>query len=568
MKTFIQKNIGFISIALGVLGLIGQYIILTTTGTVKVLWILYYVHLSDFNFLHFNVDVSGRTMNWYYLVTLFYLTLIIGGILYFRKIKEKRLLLFAFSVLLLSKVLGVVYKLTADIYSVVANNLTSLETWLNWMLGLGISVFLCYLSYHIIVHLSASYSLAHKDLHVNDRVIEELVPAGKLKRFFHLFFDLFICLLIIHVFAFVFSRSGIVKGLVQMGSFGTLIILIAYRLIYYPFFETLFGATPAKFLTGTRVVDVNGEKPDFKKSLMRTLYRFVPFEPFSFFGKKGWHDEWSETQVVEVQEPGWKGVNYLVLFPFFLIFLIGGYQLKENLGDWYTQNKSKQFETNRLETFKTHLDQLNQNDLIILVPPGGNGYGSVKNYLKFKSRNGDRLTFLLVTSEYSHVANTRELLSAVMGTNSQQYLEFSKSDLISALSKTRDAEPEKRLSIPGVNYNFSIRGIHRMREPVFSSGGGSVGGNNLRLTIRAKGYSCTLVSIENIKGGIKWITPLPKRMNFSSQYESNISIKGEGYSWGTDYEVLLTFKTDNGKTLKYRLLGYNALNSMYRVLDE
>lgn len=44
---------------------------------------------------------------------------------------------------------------------------------------------------------------------------------------------------------------------------------------------------------------VDGSKPDFWRLLIRTLIRFIPFEPASFLERKktGFHDKWSATYV-------------------------------------------------------------------------------------------------------------------------------------------------------------------------------------------------------------------------------------------------------------------------------
>lgn len=68
--------------------------------------------------------------------------------------------------------------------------------------------------------------------------------------------------------------------------------------LYYVFFEGLWGRTPGKLVFGTRVVTETGEPLTFGRVALRTLCRFIPFEPFSFFGAKGWHDSLSKTRVV------------------------------------------------------------------------------------------------------------------------------------------------------------------------------------------------------------------------------------------------------------------------------
>lgn len=73
-------------------------------------------------------------------------------------------------------------------------------------------------------------------------------------------------------------------------------------LFYYTLMEATTGRTIGKLITKTKVVDANGDKPDFGSAFIRSLCRCVPFEAFSFlFADKGWHDNWSNTRVVDVK---------------------------------------------------------------------------------------------------------------------------------------------------------------------------------------------------------------------------------------------------------------------------
>jgi uncharacterized RDD family membrane protein YckC len=78
-------------------------------------------------------------------------------------------------------------------------------------------------------------------------------------------------------------------------------ISLGWMVGYYFIFEALFQVTPGKLATGTHVVDWNGNKPSLLQILGRSLTRFIPFEPLSFFGRSpdGWHDRWSGTYVVK-----------------------------------------------------------------------------------------------------------------------------------------------------------------------------------------------------------------------------------------------------------------------------
>ena len=71
---------------------------------------------------------------------------------------------------------------------------------------------------------------------------------------------------------------------------------------YYALFEALTGRTPAKMITKTKVINMDGESPDIGTILIRTLCRFIPFDALSFLFSQdtGWHDRLSGTRVVNV----------------------------------------------------------------------------------------------------------------------------------------------------------------------------------------------------------------------------------------------------------------------------
>ena len=71
-------------------------------------------------------------------------------------------------------------------------------------------------------------------------------------------------------------------------------------ILYYILFEYFFQKTPAKFLTRSKVVSIDGTKPGLGQCIGRTLCRFIPFEALSFFGHfpVGLHDRWPKTRVI------------------------------------------------------------------------------------------------------------------------------------------------------------------------------------------------------------------------------------------------------------------------------
>ena len=77
---------------------------------------------------------------------------------------------------------------------------------------------------------------------------------------------------------------------------------IFITLLYYSFFEGFTGRTLGKFVTKTKVVTEEGDRPDFGTIFVRSLCRNIPFNAISFLSSDtvGWHDQFSKTRVVEM----------------------------------------------------------------------------------------------------------------------------------------------------------------------------------------------------------------------------------------------------------------------------
>ncbi|MDF3028579.1 MAG: hypothetical protein K0S23_2886 [Fluviicola sp.] len=71
---------------------------------------------------------------------------------------------------------------------------------------------------------------------------------------------------------------------------------------YYFILEVSIGTTLGKLMLGYTVIDKYAEKPKAGALLGRSFARAVPFEAFSCFSERGWHDKWSNTYVVKNSE--------------------------------------------------------------------------------------------------------------------------------------------------------------------------------------------------------------------------------------------------------------------------
>ena len=128
--------------------------------------------------------------------------------------------------------------------------------------------------------------------------------AGTGRRFLNFIIDL----MIIYVISFI---EGIILGILFGSEYSkyiceTFIISLGTIFLYYYLFEYLFQKTPAKFITGTKVILFDGVRVNSKAIIIRTLSRFIPFEAFSMYTGKDeeqkntwWHDRWSKTRVIK-----------------------------------------------------------------------------------------------------------------------------------------------------------------------------------------------------------------------------------------------------------------------------
>lgn len=119
--------------------------------------------------------------------------------------------------------------------------------------------------------------------------------APKWKRFINLLVDVYGIQIAFRVFYALYVEEN-PQGWdnVMVNIYAVLICLVVYFVS-----EFYTGKTLGKLITGTKVISTDDDKPTTQQILYRTLSRIVPFEPFSmFFSNTAWHDDWSDTVVV------------------------------------------------------------------------------------------------------------------------------------------------------------------------------------------------------------------------------------------------------------------------------
>lgn len=81
-------------------------------------------------------------------------------------------------------------------------------------------------------------------------------------------------------------------------SIDAIIVTVAYYFIC----EKTMQRTLGKFATNAVVINKYAEDPDAGSLIGRSFARLVPFEALSCLNDRGWHDRWSNTYVVTMQE--------------------------------------------------------------------------------------------------------------------------------------------------------------------------------------------------------------------------------------------------------------------------
>ncbi|HSX09431.1 MAG TPA: RDD family protein [Candidatus Saccharimonadales bacterium] len=129
------------------------------------------------------------------------------------------------------------------------------------------------------------------------------IPASQPKRYLNFLIDLLFQLVILYFLTFVYIIILHKIPQINFVSFIYYSILnFVIFILYYTLSEGLWGKSPAKFITHTRVIRESGQPLTLYITLLRTLCRCIPFDTFSFLFSKnpqGWHDSLPKTIVID-----------------------------------------------------------------------------------------------------------------------------------------------------------------------------------------------------------------------------------------------------------------------------
>ncbi|NML19813.1 RDD family protein [Pseudoflavitalea sp. G-6-1-2] len=121
------------------------------------------------------------------------------------------------------------------------------------------------------------------------------IPASRWSRLLTHLLDMLFCFTVTKLWYLTLNN-------VYSVSLETALLLLSFTLLYFAYFflsEALFSQTFGKLLTGSIVAGVSSKMGPGKAAL-RSLFRLIPFERYSFLIGKDWHDKLSGTTVVYI----------------------------------------------------------------------------------------------------------------------------------------------------------------------------------------------------------------------------------------------------------------------------
>jgi uncharacterized RDD family membrane protein YckC len=302
-KSLSAKQITVISFVIALLGIITSFVTYGEKG--HIFWFKRLLRPFYFEWPGGTNTLIGNNLNIFHFQLFFAILFFIGAISYtISKQKQTLLLRFGFSLVFLVSSLSIFFSILNNlvIRQIPHPDMLSVISSLSFFV---VDLIYFYISLRVINHFNSISTLQVVEYGSSDNKGWYLVPASKWQRVFHKLVDGFIGLIAFSPFIqglIFFQRSrGFILALQEaLGERVALyIFVVAYSFIYYLITEWVIGSSPAKFITGTRVVTDDGQKPLFAKILRRTLLRIVPLEFITFLISTGWHDLYSGTLVAK-----------------------------------------------------------------------------------------------------------------------------------------------------------------------------------------------------------------------------------------------------------------------------
>ncbi len=251
----------------------------------------------DFSFFNFH-----RPLLYHYIEVFFYILLLLGAVLYMLNAKEIRLIRFIFSIIFINNLMGLMVGVGSRILWMQGSHWRIRYDLIEMVPGFVINGGFIFISWYILDLLKKQKIISTETIGSGTSAVISPEESTIGARLLHHGLDNLICVLALSKISFLLiERVNYINK--YIGLYPIFVVLVIFmRIFYYLLFEHLFHSTPAKFLTESRVCNEKGGEASFRQIFIRTLIRFVPFEPWSFIFRGDWHDKWSKTFVYKEKE--------------------------------------------------------------------------------------------------------------------------------------------------------------------------------------------------------------------------------------------------------------------------
>ncbi|MBW3521351.1 RDD family protein [Chryseobacterium sp. NKUCC03_KSP] len=493
-----------------------------------------------FSFSTLNLDLTNRFEHLDIWNFVFYLLLFIGSLQFIKtKGKETRFIGFVFSVIFLDAIIVLLQSTFYKFFITKWQDATSLQIF-SMIIGYLALLGVLYISYRVLKLIKSE-----KEIDVIETENKTIVTdTGKWQRSFHWAVDLAVMsLIIIPViisFAYWLSDSGILNGneTLQMffrGRWSLYTIIFIFILIYYPISEILFGSSPGKFLTESRVVNSKAGSPNSSKIFLRTLCRNIPFDALSFFSKRGWHDSLSETYVVKEKRTGFKTNRSLWILPILGIYLLVMYFGKRYYTEYKANIEFNNTMSEKLNFLGSEIKNPNTNQFFVVNDV--DYYGNIKNYgFKIEKIEGSKITIKRIIGESlsgSSFEQAKYLYEQQKDT--AKIFVIRKYDLVNIFPNNQEElyRPVKTLEFfePGIHYG--IENVYNFNAPFLkahiSKDDNDYTNKKVTMYLHNLGASGTITNIKNQNNEIRWKTNFPLKMDDPNS--SPVVIQLENYNF-------------------------------------
>jgi uncharacterized RDD family membrane protein YckC len=489
-----------------------------------------------FSFSTLNLDFTNRFEHIDIWNFVFYLLLFIGSLQFIKtKGKETRFIGFVFSVIFFNAIIVLLQSTFYKFFLTKWQNVTSLQIF---------SIIIGYLALMGVLFVSYRVLKLIKTRKEIDVIITEnktiVTDTGKWQRFFHWVVDVAVMSLVvipvIISLGYWLADSGILSGneTLQMffrGRWSLYTIIFVFILIYYPISEILFGSSPGKFLTESRVVNSKAESPNSSTIFLRTLCRNIPFDALSFFSKRGWHDSLSETYVVKEKRTGFKTNRLLWILPVLAIYLLVMYFGKRFYTEYKASIEFNNTMSEKLNFLESEIKNPNTNQFFVVNDV--DYYGNINNYgFKIEKIEGSKITIKRIIGESlseSSFAQAKYLYDQQKDTVKTFIIR--RDNLVNIFPKTQDEiyRPVRTLEFfePGIRYG--IENVYNFAIPYLQVSIGSdsndYSNHNASVYFQNLGGSGTILNIKNINNDIKWKTSFPLKVTNDVQSPTIVPIE-------------------------------------------